>query len=198
MTSGLLALPVPGQRRGGMKVMKRGKTGRFCAEEHLVPVGLVLVTYFWIIESVLKTIRLRQEESSKHAVTDAAGADVGAWTTRDRAADLCLLRAEEPALGAPEDRGAALFDGEHLRVLRRHSRQNSRKSHQELESERTKHLRLHRGRSDVSRTLNDAPAVFKAVWRGISWTTPKPCEARETTAGSTSPQPFLRLEHETG
>lgn len=37
---------------------KRGKTGRFRVEEHLLPVGVALVAVFWVIESVLDTFVL--------------------------------------------------------------------------------------------------------------------------------------------
>ena len=85
---------------------------------------------------------------------------MGPWATRDRGTCLCLLRAEGPTRGAPEDRGEVLFYGRHHRVLRQ-------AAHQGLEREHTERLRLRCGESvALLATFDDIPALFKAVWHG--------------------------------
>jgi hypothetical protein len=36
--------------------MKQGKTRLFCAAEHRLPVGVVLLALFWVIKPLLKTL----------------------------------------------------------------------------------------------------------------------------------------------
>ena len=78
--------------------------------------------------------------------------------TRDRGTCLCLLRAEGPTRGAPEDRGEVLFYSRHHRVLR----QLIRGWNESIQSAYGCAV----GSLMLLAAFDNIPTLFKAVWRG--------------------------------